>query len=298
MRHKGGSVSTRTFIFFCGLLLLFLIGCNLAPVNSQSEPTILIETSVPSSPTNEPASSSRLQLSEDVAQNVREIFARGQVFGNQPNVFAKVGDSITVSRHFLYAFGLGSYNLGEYNDLQAVVDFYSYAMARDNNSFANSSLAAGEGWAAWGVLDSSMAADSCGGYNPLECEYRNLRPSVALIMYGTNDVGYRSESDYYQDLSEIVRITMDRGIVPVLSTIPNRPDDATENLLPVMDFYGATINLPNYGLTFDNVHPSAPSYEQGGAAAFLPANLEYGYTQRNLLALEALQAIMFALDLP
>jgi hypothetical protein len=312
MSHKGESVTKRAFVLYCGLLLLFLMGCNLVPVNSQSEPSITVVVNTPSHPINEPTPPhNRFPLSEEVIENVRTIFAHGQMLGNQPNVFAKVGDSITVSRHFLYGFGLGTYNLGEYSDLQPVVDFYSRALARDNNSFANSSLAAGEGWAAWGVLDASMADESCGGYSPLDCEYRNLRPSVALIMYGTNDVGYRSETDYYEDLSAIVRITIDRGIVPILSTIPNRPDEgervvrfneivrqlAEENRLPVMDFYSATINLPNYGLTFDNVHPSAPSYEQGGAAALLPANLDYGYTQRNLLALEALQAIMNALDL-
>lgn len=313
MNPKGKSVPKHLLIAINGLLLLVLMGCNLAPVDSQSEPSIDIEVNTPSHPSQEPSQpENNLPFSEAVIEQIRTIFALGQVLGNQPNVFAKVGDSITVSRHFLYGFGLGNYQLGEYSYLQPVIDFYRQGHARDNNSFANSSLAAGEGWAAWGVLDASMADESlCAGMTPLECEYNWLKPSVALIMYGTNDVGYRNETDYYADLTEVVQTTMNRGIIPILSTIPNRPDEAErvlrfnaivrqiaeENALPLMDFYSATIALNNYGLTFDNVHPSAPSAEIGGASALMPVNLQYGYTQRNLLALQALYAVMLALDL-
>jgi hypothetical protein len=309
MNHKRKNMPKNLLVLLNILLLSMLVACNLAPVSSLSQPTIDIETVVPSFPT---PTSNRLPFSAPVVDNIRTIFARGQMLGNQPNVFAKVGDSITVSRHFLTGFGIGTYNLGSYSELQPVIDFYSQIRARDSNSFANTSLAAGEGWAAWAVLDNEMADEICAGYSPLECEYNYLRPSLAIIMYGTNDVGYRSEADYYADLTRIVQISANKGIVPILSTIPNRPDEAErtlrfnaivqqiaeENALPIMDFYGATIDLPNFGLTFDNVHPSAPAYEAGGAFAFTSQNLQYGYTQRNLLALEILHAMMQVLDLP
>jgi hypothetical protein len=313
MIRKEKSLSKRAFIMAAGLLLLTLMGCNLAPVNSQSEGNIIVQTTTPSHPGNlTPQFNPDIPLPEAVVNRIREIFARGQLLGNQPNIFAKVGDSITVSHHFLYGFGQGNYNLGDYSYLQPVVDFYTQSIARDNNSFANSSLAATEGWAAWAVLDRSMSdASACAGLSPLECEYSWLRPSVAIIMYGTNDVGYRTEESYYSDLSSIVRISIERGIIPILSTIPNRPDQAqrvirfneivhqvaNENTIPVMEYYSATISLPNYGLTFDNVHPSSPSSGLGGAAALLPANLQFGYTQRNLLALQSLYAVMLALEL-
>jgi hypothetical protein len=313
MIRKEKSLSKRAIFVISGILLFALMGCNLAPVNSQSEGRVIVQTMTPSHPSNlTPQSNVDIPLSEDVVNQLREIFARGQLLGNQPNVFAKVGDSITVSTHFLYGFGQGNYNLGEYGYLQPVIDFYGQAIARDNNSFANTSLAAVEGWGAWAVLDNTMAdASACTGISPLDCEYSYLRPSVAIIMYGTNDVGYRTEEAYYNDLSTIVRISIERGIIPILSTIPNRPDQANrvirfneivhqvaqENAIPVMEYYSATISLPNYGLTFDNVHPSSPSSEIGGAAALLPANLQFGYTQRNLLALQALYAVMLSLEL-
>jgi hypothetical protein len=313
MNHKEKSLSKRAFIFSSGLLLLVLMACNLVPVNSQSEPSIAVETTTPSHPGElTPQSNPDIPLSEAVTEQLQAIFARGQLLGNQANVFAKVGDSITVSQNFLYGFGLGSYNLGEYSYLQSVVDFYGQAIARDSNSFANTSLAAAEGWAAWAVLDASMGDEiACPGVRPLNCEYNSLRPSVALIMFGTNDVGYRTEEDYYADLSAIVAISIEQGIIPVLSTIPNRPDQAervirfneivrqiaNENAIPLMDFYSATITLPNSGLSFDNLHPSSPSAEIGAATALLPANLQFGYTQRNVLALEALHAVMLALGL-
>lgn len=311
MRHKGESVSKRVFISLSIMQLLVLLACNLVSVTSQSETLVIIETDVQNTLLPTPTALS-LPAPEPVIEQMRTIFARGQVLGNQANVFAKVGDSITVSRNFLTGFGLNNYDLGAYSYLQPVIDFYSEARARDNNSFANSSLAAGEGWAAWAALDAEMADEKCGSDSPLECEYRFLRPAVALIMYGTNDVGYRSASDFYADLTQIVAITLDKGIIPILSTIPNRPDVAEnslrfnaiiqqiaeENNLLVMDFYSASINLPNFGLTHDNVHPSAPSGAIGGAFRFRGENLQYGYTQRNLLALEALHTVMLALDLP
>jgi hypothetical protein len=313
MNNKEKSLSKHAFIFAGSLLLLALMGCNLAPVDSQSEPSIAVETTTPSQLGElTPLASIDIPLSEPVIAQIQAIFARGQLLGNQPDVFAKVGDSITVSHHFLYGFGLGTYNLGDYDYLQPVIDFYGQATARDNNSFANSSLAAVEGWGAWAALETGKGDEiACAGQKPLECEYDWLRPSVALIMYGTNDVGYRTEEAYYADLSAIVAISMERGIIPILSTIPNRPDEAertvrfneivrlvaNENAIPLMELYSATINLPNYGLTFDYVHPSAPSAEIGGATSLLPANLQYGYTQRNLLALEALYAVMLSLDL-
>jgi GDSL-like Lipase/Acylhydrolase family len=313
MSDKGKIVTRIGFIGAVASLLFLLMGCNLAQVDSQNQVEIIQAIGTPSHPTDMSPSPIAHTWPESIVEHVRQIFSRGQILGNRSNVFSKIGDSISVSRNFLAPFGLGDYNLGEYEELQAVIDYYSVANAYQGNSFTNISLAATEGWAAWGVLNPTLAdTTQCKlGESPLLCEYRLVRPSVALIMYGTNDVGYRSEADYYADLTEIVSMSIENGVVPIISTFPNRPDQADrvprfneivrqvaeENLIPLMDFYSATVNLPNYGLTFDNLHPSAPSSTLGGAGSFSPTSLQYGYTVRNLLALEALSALMDALDL-
>ena len=133
-------------------------------------------------------------LAASVTERVRVIYTVGQALGNRANVFSKVGDSISVSRSFLGPVGEGRYQLGDHGYLQPVIDHFSAAPARQGNSFENRSLAAGEGWAAWAALDPQFAdAALCApGETPLACEYRLTRPAFALIMFGTNDAGYRS----------------------------------------------------------------------------------------------------------
>lgn len=254
---------------------------------------------------DEPAAPSQLPAS--VASRIQTIYGIGQAFGNRADVFSKVGDSITVSFYFLQPIGEGLYNLGEHGELQPVVDRFSGADARVGNSFYNTSLAAGVGWAAWGVLDPSLAdpAYCLPGESPLVCEYRVTHPSIALIMFGTNDAAYRSPQQYRSDLLEIVRISKEMGVIPVLSTIPNIPgyetqvrelngvvvEITTAETLPLWDYGEAMDNLPNHGLGWDNLHPSAPPDGYETAADLRPHNLQYGYVMRNLTALQMLDRV-------
>jgi lysophospholipase L1-like esterase len=251
----------------------------------------------------------------DVVSNINnhahEIFAQGQSLGNRPDVFSKVGDSITVSPYFLYSIGAGAYNLRGYNELQATVNYFAATNARDgNNSFANSSLAAYNGITTAGILDPNNAwTQVCQpGETPLECEYRVVKPAVALIMLGTNDVASIPLDVYRDNLSRIVQITVDRGIIPVLSLIPTRDgyentipaynqviaDTASAFNVPLWNFGGVLHGLENNGLS-DGIHPSSPPGNSpddfAAAADFTADNLRYGYTVRNLTALQVLNAV-------
>jgi hypothetical protein len=238
---------------------------------------------------------------------MKEIYTVGQALGNRPNVFSKVGDSITVSSQFLQPIGRGQYNLHEYAHLQPAVDYFNGALARDGNSFNNHSLAAAEGWAAWGVLSPDLrdGRHCLPTEFPLACEYRIVRPALAIIMYGTNDAGYRPVEQYQADMRKILDFSIAQGVIPVLSTIPLRPDMPFETTivnttiqelgaeyhLPVIDYFTATQGLPNFGLSADNVHPSIPPGGFSAAADFSALNLQYGYVVRNLVTLDMLEAI-------
>jgi hypothetical protein len=246
-------------------------------------------------------------LGETVEERVRLIYTVGQALGNRSNVFSKVGDSITASPSFLGPIGEGRYQLVDYGYLQPVIDHFSAAPAREGNSFLNSSLAAGVGWAAWAALDPEFADETiCApGETPLECEYRMTRPAFALIMFGTNDVGYRSAAEFGGDLRRIVEVSESMGVIPILSTIPNRPDMpqqvaafnqiietvAATRAVPLWDYYAALQGLPNGGLAWDNLHPSSPPEWYADAANFHPQNLSYGYVVRNLTALQMLDSV-------
>jgi hypothetical protein len=246
----------------------------------------------------------------NVTPHVREIYLRGQGYGRKAGVFSKVGDSITVSPVFLAPIGINRYNLGAYPELQPVIDYYFYGIARDtSNSFTNDSLAAKVGWRARALFSPASAdpAYCLPDEAPLVCEYRLVQPSVALIMLGTNDVPYTSPDDYERDMRAILDFTVQQGIVPVLSTLPPFVRDGEERQrkaealnerlialaqeydIPLWDYWAALQGLPDWGMAGDGIHPSWAGV--GHNADFTPEYLQYGMVVRNLTGLYALDAV-------
>ena len=246
-----------------------------------------------------------------VTSHAREIFLQGQALGNRRNVFTTVGDSLTDAYHFLHPFGDGTYDLGGYTSLAPVLAFFMGGEIRGGNPFANRSMAAYGGWntahvLTAGLLPGHAAAGSClPEETPLICEYRTAHPAVALIMFGTNDMNYLSFEEFRANLARIVEISLEMGVIPVLSTIPHQAgreaDVARHNQaitaiarsydIPLWDYWAATYNLPNAGLDADGIHPSAPPGVPYAAAVFTGENLNYGFTVRNLTALQVLDAL-------
>ncbi|MAU13520.1 MAG: hypothetical protein CL607_27125 [Anaerolineaceae bacterium] len=234
-------------------------------------------------------------------RGVAAIVQRGRQLGNNANNFSRVGDSITASDLFLYPIGHGAYTLGAYGHLQEAINFFS----SDDNSFLHRPIAANYGWTTADVLNPAQAdGNRCqAGQTPLACEYRTVRPAVALIMFGSNDVALLSLDQYAANLDQIVQITIGQGIVPVLSTIPPRNgydvggingvvrNTATRYGIPLWDYHGVMVGLPSSGLSADGLHPSAPADGFAYAASFTEGFLQYGTVQRNLGALEQLYAL-------
>lgn len=235
-------------------------------------------------------------------QGVTAIYQRGRELGNVANNFSRVGDSITASDLFLYPIGHGVYDLGGYGHLQAAIDFF----AGSTNSFLHQPIAARGGWTAADVLNPDFApAGRCeAGETPLACEYRTIRPSIALIMFGTNDSVRTSTDDYAVHLDQIVQFSIANGVIPVLSTIPPRTGvnvggfnaviqaTAARYGVPVWDYHSVMASLPNNGLSADGIHPSVPSGDFSNAATFAGDALTAGYVQRNLGALQILHQLM------
>jgi len=250
-------------------------------------------------------------LPPDVVEQVGAIYRRGQERGNRPNVFSKVGDSISESPHYLRPISRGLYNLGDFQYLQGVIDYFSAEIARDANSFGNTSIAAGTGWSSDAVISPEFADPSLcsAGETPLACEYRLVRPSLALIMFGTNDAGHFDPITYEYKLQQIIEFSIEQGVIPVLSTIPVRlgyedkvarfnqvvVKNTTQYHIPLWDYGAAMTTLPNFGLDTDGVHPSIPAGGLKGAVDFRATNLYSGYVIRNLTALEMLDLVWKAM---
>lgn len=253
-----------------------------------------------------------LHVATKVAENIRAVYARGQELGNRAGVFSKVGDSITVAPNMLRPIGEGLYDLGDYQYLQGVIDYFSLTSVNDGNSFTNVSAAAGSGWTTDAVLKSKYADPNLclPDESALLCEYRVVKPAYALIMFGTNDVAHLSVQTYAYNMGLIVKTSIENGIIPIISTIPVRIGYEDQVItfnealvkvarrynVPLWEFGGAMQSLPNAGLAPDGTHPSIAPKGYIGSADFRASNLYYGYVIRNLTALQILDAVVLAVE--
>ena len=70
---------------------------------------------------------------------------------------------------------------------------------------------------------------------------------------------------------------------------PKMPAMAQQYSIPLWDYWAALQPVPNQGIGPDGIHPSVPADNQ--TANFTGDHLNYGYTVRNLTALQVLNAV-------
>lgn len=223
------------------------------------------------------------------------VYQRGLLRGNNPDVFAKIGDCNSENGRFLVMFADPRlYRLGaRYAYLRATIAHYG-------ESWERTSLAAQSGFGPASVMDPVFADPSVcrADESPLQCEYRLIRPSVALIALGTHYAP--SMAQYEADLRLVIEESMRLGVVPILAT---KADDvegqdrinpiirklAAEYKMPLLDYWLAVQNLPNGGLNVDGIHPSyaRPIFDD-------PWSMQQGWPWRNLTALLALDSVRAA----
>ncbi len=235
------------------------------------------------------------------------IFEAGRAMGNRAGVFSKVGDCHTAAHAFLLPLGVGEYDLGPYDFLQADITFFSSVSPRQGvpNAFENQSMAASSAFNAAAVLDSIWADPThCQpGESPLVCEYRLVRPAIAIITLGSVDVQIYSAEQFRASLNEVVQTTIGRGIIPVLVNFPTHPDYfweqslafnavildiARQERIPLVNLWRASRQLPNYGLEGDNFHFAHP---EDRFISFNGHERQYAVTLHNLLTLLMLDTL-------
>jgi|GEM_PF-683910 len=231
-----------------------------------------------------------------ISSRTRQIYQSGLSRGNNPRVFVKVGDSITNNQPFLNGYGSGEYNLGTYGYLQDSINYF------DNSAFTRNSIAAESGFNAAAVRDPIWSPPNClANESPLNCEYRTMKPSLAIIMYGSLDVQLYGADAFRGYLNQVVQDTISQGIVPVLTTFPNGADYypsqceefnnvirsiATAEQIPLIEFRNPALGLPDRGVGSDKFHLSL-----NGTSYYIALNGEqnqFGLTLRNMLTLQAL----------
>lgn len=200
-----------------------------------------------------------LYLPASVADNIRDIFNRGQSLGRNPQVFTRIGDSTIEAPHFFFRFDDEPYHLGDYTYLQRTINYYS-------GSFNHDSMAVMRGLHTWSVFDPMWSPSECEtGEHMLACEFRLYNPSIIFIRLGTNDRG--QEDLTRENFEDIVSYCIVNGVIPILGTKADRfdGDNSTNAIireiaesydLPLWDFDLLAQALPNHGLNQDDVHLS------------------------------------------
>lgn len=153
---------------------------------------------------------------------------------------------------------------------------------------------------------------------------KDLNPEVAVILFGTNDLGALDVKEYEQKTTEVVDRCLKNGTVVILTTPPprhgllekakqfaeavrrvakakqvplvdyqaeilkRRPDDWDGALPQFKDVKGSEYDVPIL-VARDGVHPSNPRTHQDYSAEGLRAN---GYALRNYLTLRAYAAVI------
>jgi hypothetical protein len=252
-----------------------------------------------------------------VAGHIEKVAARGAQVGNRPGVFAKIGDSITASPSFLQALACRSPQPGEWGELLGTVEFFGEdsvppgseeAQCPITNSYSRVGVAAVPGWRAVDALSRLESSPECLDLPAVSCELQLIRPSVALIMFGTNDLEDFTAVQFRRDLARVARLVAGAGTIPVISTIPPRARWpffqrvarfnaeiaalAENRALPLWNYWRQMVEpgVPNQGLGEDGVHPSALC-PPCTAIDFRPPGLRQGYALRNLGALRVLDRL-------
>jgi hypothetical protein len=195
-----------------------------------------------------------------ISERTIEIYRKGQEFHNNPYAFSVVGDCDSSPSWFLGDFDRGPsyYSLGEYFDLELVINAFQ-------GSFERESLAVRSGFNSASVL-SPLWADpqSCqAGEMPLDCEIRLHHPAFVFVLLGTNDSN--NLDTFESNMRIILNVLVENGIVPILATKADNLEGgsqinatiarlATEYEVPFWNFWRAVQELPNHGLQTDGAH--------------------------------------------
>jgi hypothetical protein len=237
----------------------------------------------------------------------RQVHAR---FKGQPGTFAQFGDSITVTQAF-------------WSPLRYERRNASPAMEQ---AFRKVSAAMRpECWGEWkGPEYGSEGGQTVRWADQHVGEWlRKLNPEVALLMFGSNDVGQMEVDEYRTKLRSVIQRCLDNGTVVLLSTLPPRHgfekkseqfaeagrQVAREMKLPLVDYYaeilkrrpddwdGALEKFKEYQdydvptlISRDGVHPSYPKQFQNDYSE--QGLRSSGYTLRSYLVLMAYAGVL------
>ncbi|HSM23342.1 MAG TPA: hypothetical protein VK856_00590, partial [Anaerolineaceae bacterium] len=264
------------------------------------QPTIFTQSSPTPRPTLGPDDWQELPIFPgEVSKRMRDVYQQGLAMGNDPTHFSKLGDCQNITTYFLAIYDNPDlYTLGEqYQPLQETIDFYA-------GSWSRQSMSVKGGFNVASVLNPMHSNREFCEKNeaPLACELRLHKPSIVLI---SMEEWWNGDTEKYESyLRRIVETVIDHGAVPILATkADNMEGDhsinkaianlAYEYELPLWNFWAAVQPITSKGLQKDGFHLTH------GVNNFTSSSqLKRGWVQRNLTALQVVDAVWRALETP
>lgn len=270
----------------------------------------LLLSAVSLAPSAGPAEESPLPQAWEYAGAMKEVARRAT---GRPGVVLHVGDSITYANPYGQWAHAGE---GRSADDKAALawmhagdddDTDGWWLARaDHPDGGRSYTACG------GIRVDEMLAGGKNGLPSLSALLEKYRPQAAVLMLGTNDASAgRDVAAYQADMEKAVDLTLERGIVVVLSTIPPHPgrqalartyNDALRSIaearkLPLIDYEREILKRRPYDwdgtlLGKGDVHPTADRSGVSPTSAPTAENLrESGYLLRGWLSVRKLAEV-------
>jgi len=248
----------------------------------------------------------RAPLVSPISDSMREVYTRGQSLGNDPRTITKVGDSVSANALYLAPMSNPRVELGAYGELADTIAYFGASAAQP-------SVASRIGMSTYTVLDPMWADKTVCEPNesPLACEYRVKKPIAAFIVFGPNDVRSMTETDFAGQIRKIIDVSLEMGVIPILSTFSVSPDDglypqalnfnrelvrlAAETGVPLINFWAGARLLPDYGLDTDGIHPKNTGFDylkfDNGSEAYA------GTALHNLLSIRLLESLRLTFGL-
>jgi hypothetical protein len=264
--------------------------------NSIATPTLLSDSSTVETPAAD-VNWQDLPIIPEVSPEMIAVYQRGLARGRDPDRFSKIGDCQNITTYYLAMFDSDNFRLGsDYAYLQPTIDHFKGSWWRE-------SLAVKGGMNAAAVQNVMWAnPDQCKkGETPLQCELRVYNPSIAIISMEESWAGSVANYDFY--MRKIVEYVLSQDIVPIVATRAETPTQerqinaivvkiAEDYHIPLWNFWSAAAPLENYGISPDGFHLTGKDEAPEVRSFFeIPANLKFGWTQRNLTALQAIDAV-------
>jgi hypothetical protein len=235
-----------------------------------------------------------------VDNSIGNVYQLGQQLGRNKHAVTKIGDSLVANPMYLAPMSNPQVDLGPYDYLADTIKYFSA-------STATPSLAARIGLNTLVVFDPMWADKSRCQPNeaPLDCEIRVKQPSIALVMFGPNDVKGLDTDKFHGQMEKLVQDLLKNGVIPVLFTFSYDPENelwwqamdfnltlvdlANTYKIPLVNLWLAARVLPEYGLERDHIHLKNSGFVY---LKFSNGNeAQYGVTLQNLLALRTLDEI-------